>query len=373
MTLAELQSWHRSRRAPLGITLFVSLLALLVLGWIVWPDAFFPAYWFALMFWVQLSLGCLSLLLIQFLTGGEWGRASAPFLRRGASGLLLLLPLFLPAFLALPHIFSWTTINPDVSVQVLVNKQAWLNPTAFILRAIFFLAVLTGLTLYWRRPGWSVGTIGTGWSGPALVAVVLVLSFASCDWLMSIEPTFYSSLYPFMYFSGAMVGTLSALCAIFAFLQVRSDVPVRPELLHALGKLLFAAVLFWGYIVFSQFIIIWTGNLPDEADWYVIRANHGWQWLTLFVVLFHFAIPFCLLLSQKLKREPRRLLRISAALFVVHFAEVYWMMAPKKGVGFYLNPFDLLLPPLIGACWLWFAAGIPATSAETAAALEPAP
>jgi hypothetical protein len=218
-----------------------------------------------------------------------------------------------------------------------------------------FLAVLAALAQYWRQPGLRVGGTGTGWSGPALVAVVLVLSFASCDWMMSLEPSFYSSLYPFMYFSGAMVSTLSALCAIFSWLQLRGITPARPELLHALGKLLFAAVLFWGYIVFSQFIIIWTGNLPDEADWYVVRANHGWQWLTLFVVLFHFAIPFCLLLSQKLKREPRRLFRISAVLFAVHFAEFYWMMAPKRGVGFYLNPFDLLLPALIGACWLWFA------------------
>ena len=203
------------------------------------------------------------------------------------------------------------------------------------------------------------GDPGSGWAGPSLVAVVLVLSFASSDWMMSLEPSFYSSLYPFIYFSGAMVGTLAGLCALLGLGQERRLFPAEPELLHALGKLLFAAVLFWGYIVFSQFIIIWTGNLPDEADWYVVRANHGWQWLTIFVVLFHFAVPFCLLLSQPLKRDARRLGRIAAALFVVHFAEVFWLMAPKKGVHFYFNPFDLVLPLLIGACWLWFVAGVP--------------
>jgi hypothetical protein len=347
------------RNGPgIGLLIFGLLLAMIVLGWIVWPGSFFPAYWFGLMFWVQLSIGCLILLLVQLLTGGKWGEASAPLLRRGAAGLFILLPLFLPVFFALPHIFSWTNIEAGISSEQLVRKQIWLNPAAFITRAIVFLAILAALIQRWRRPGLTVKTPGSGWSGPALVFVILVLSLASCDWMMSIEPSFYSSLYPFMYFAGAMVSTLALMCGAFSWLQMRRICPRQPELLGALGQLFFASVLFWGYIVFSQFIIIWTGNLPDEADWYVVRSHHGWQWLTLFVITFHFAVPFCLLLSRKLKRDPRRLLWISCALFLVHFAEVYWMMAPERGVPFYLNPFDFLMPILIGACWLWFTLGL---------------
>ena len=278
----------------------------------------------------------------------------------------ILLPFFLPVFLALPHIFSWTNIQVGVSSQVLVNKRIWLNPAAFIVRAILFLAILSLIARRWRRPGFRAGDPGTGWSGPSLVFVILVLSLASCDWMMSLEPVFYSSLYPFMYFSGALVSTLAALCGIFAWHCCRGDLKRHAEVLHALKKLLFASIFFWGYILFSQFIIIWTGNLPDEADWYVVRTNNGWQWLTLFVIVFHFFVPFCVLLSEKLKHEPRRLMRICAAIFAVHFAEIYWLMAPQKGVPFHLNPFDVLLPLLIGGCWLWFVAGLrePSVAAE---------
>lgn len=354
-------SWlFRPRHRPrTGVALFVALLVLIILGWLFWPDAFFPAYWFGLMFWVQLSIGCLLLLLVQLLTGGQWGDVSAPLLRRGTAGLFILLPLFLPVFFALPHIFSWTNIQVGVSSQELVRKRIWLNPAAFIIRTAVFLGILTALARRWRSPGLTVKTPGAGWSGPSLVCVVLVLSFASSDWMMSLEPSFYSSLYPFMYFSGGMMSTLALMCGAISWLQLRDIWPRQPEVLDALGQLFFAAVLFWGYIVFSQFIIIWTGNLPDEADWYVVRSHHGWQWLSLFVIVFHFAIPFCLLLSQKLKRNPRRLLRLSCAVFLIHFVEVYWMMAPKNGVPLYVNPFDFLLPILIGGCWFWFIAQLP--------------
>jgi hypothetical protein len=355
MSIADFHQVHERSRRLTGVALFAFLALLIGVGWIFWPDSFFPAYWFGLMFWFQLSIGCLILLLTQFLTGGEWGKASAPLLRLGIKGLFVLLPLFVPAFLALPHIFSWTNIQAGVSSQMLVNKLPWLNPTAFIVRAVVYLAILTWISGCWVRK--NPDSASSGWSGPALVGVILVLSFASSDWMMSIEPSFYSSLYPFMYYSDAMVCTLAMVCGLAAWLQLRGVWPHRPDLLLALGKLLFTAVLFWGYIVFSQFIIIWTGNLPDEADWYVVRSENGWLPLTVIVLVFQFAIPFCILLSQKVKRDARRLLRVSVALFLLHFAEVYWLMAPQRGVHFSLNPFDIILPLVIGACWLWFLSG----------------
>jgi hypothetical protein len=352
MNIADFYTHHERSRRVAGVVLGALLALLVAGGWLLGPDSFFPAYWFGLMFWTQLSIGCLILLLTQFLSGGAWGKASAPFLRLGAVGLVGLLPLFIPVFFALPHIFSWTQIHAGVSSPELVRKQIWLNSPGFIVRTILYLLVLLLIIRRWTPS--AADRNGTGWSGPALVFAILVISLASADWMMSVEPTFYSSLYPFMYYADSMVSTLCAVCGGLAWMQLRGAWPRRPELLLALGKLLFAAVLFWGYIVFSQFIIIWTGNLPDEADWYVIRGEHGWLWLTVFVLAFHFAVPFCLLLSQKLKRDPRRLLRFSIVLFLVHFAEMFWLMAPIRGVGFYLNPFDVLLPLVIGACWLWF-------------------
>lgn len=326
-------------------------LLVLLCGWSIWPDSFFRAYWFGLMFWTQLSLGSLIILLIQFLTGGEWGKVGAPFLQAAASGFFLLLPLYIPVFFSLPHLFSWTKIEPGLSTPALVNKQIWLNSPAFILRSFLYLGAFYFLIRARHRP------VLETMAGPALVLTLLLISFCSSDWMMSLQPTFYSSLYPFLYFSGTLAATFPLLTGTIAWSQSAGLMESNPDLLLAYGKLLFAAVLFWGYIVFSQFIIIWTGNLPDEAEWYVVRAEPAWLWLTLLVVAGHFAIPFCLLLSQKMKKNARQLLLISVWLFVLHFFEVFWMMRPTPGEGFLISPFDFLLPPLMGAMWFGFVLG----------------
>jgi hypothetical protein len=335
-------------RSRVAIGLGAALLLILALGWHFSPNAFFRGYWMALMFWMQLSVGAWVVLLLQALTGGEWGRAATPFLRAAAAGVYLLIPLFLPALFALSNIFSWTHIEVGVSSPALINKLPWLNPTAFIIRTLFYLAALGAMISLRRRN--NLSTL----AGPMLVFTIVLFSFYSADWMMSLQPTFYSSLYPFLYFSGAMVSIFSVLCGLAAATQLRQKTAPNPGLLLALGKLLFASVLFWGYLVFSQFIIIWTGNLPDEAEWYVVRSEPAWLWLTLLVLAAHFAIPFCLLLSQTLKKNARQLLTVSVVLFVMHLLEVFWLMRPTPGFGFRFSVFDVLMPLCIGACWLLF-------------------
>jgi hypothetical protein len=177
--------------------------------------------------------------------------------------------------------------------------------------------------------------------------------------MMSIQPTFYSSLYPFHYFASAMVVTFAVVAGSAAWLEWRGLAPDNPELLLAYGKLLFAAVLFWGYIIFSQFIIIWTGNLPDEAQWYVIRSRADWNPLTMFILATHFVVPFCLLLSQEIKKNARQLFTIAAALVPIHLLEIFWLLRPSPESGLQVSLFDFLLPPLIGVVWLWFVTGRP--------------
>lgn len=338
-----------NRRALSGAVLLVLLAMAVIAGWTISPHAFFRGYWFGLMFWMQLSIGALIILLIQYLSGGRWGEAAAPMLRLIAGGIFLLAVLFLPPLFALPHIFSWTQIRPGLSAEVLANKQVWLNQSFFIGRTIFYLAVFAVIAVLWRRRAVPVAA-----SGPALVFTILLISFAPADWMMSLQPTFYSSLYPFMYFADAMVIAFATLTGTTAWLQLRGIRPADPRLLHDYGKLLFAAVLFWGYIAFAQFIIIWTGNLPDEAAWYVARSERGWMPWTAFVILAYWAVPFCLLLSIQVKRDPRRILRICVALFVLHWVELFWMMRPELGRSLAISPFDVVMPLLLGACWLWF-------------------
>jgi hypothetical protein len=349
--LNALLQTYRTRRIW-GLAAVLLLAAALCAGWRMWPGEFFRGYWFALMFWMQLSIGSLIVLLLQQLTGGAWGQAGAPFLRAASAGIFPMAVLFIPVFFALPHLFPWTNIVPGISPAALVNKQMWLNPTAFTVRSAVYLALFGTITYLWRRQ-----KNGPSAAGPALLAVIVTLSFSSADWMMSLQPTFYSSLYPFLYFAGAMVSTFAMLAGLMAGMQLwepAGDVAKPgPELLHAFGKLLFASVLFWGYINFSQFIIVWTANLPHEAEWYVLRSEPAWLWFTIVLMVAHFALPFCVLLSQQLKRNGGQLLAVAAYLFCVHWLDIFWLMRPAQGEGFRLSLFDIVLPILTGAVWLW--------------------
>jgi len=341
----------QKRRGPVGMALLIVYLFLLIAGWSLWPKAFFRGYWLALMFWTQLTVGAWIVLLLQHLTGGDWGRTASPYLRVATAGFFFLLPLFLPPLFALPDLFSWTSITPGVSAPTLVNKQPWLNTTAFSLRTIFYLAAFATMVRLRNHPRLPQ------FAGPLLLFTVILFSFYSADWMMSLQPTFYSSLYPFVYFSGTLVAIFSLICASAAWLQLRGILPERPDLLLAYGKLLFASVLFWGYIVFSQFIIIWTGNLPDEAEWYVVRSEPAWLWFTVLVLVLHFVVPLSLLLSQSLKKDARRLFAVAAPLFVFHLFEIFWLMRPTPGEGFRVSVFDFIMPMLFGTGWLWFVLG----------------
>jgi hypothetical protein len=301
--------------------------------------SFYPAYWTSLMFWGEVSLGCLIVALLQYLTGGRWGAAALPFLRAGIAAGAWLLPGFLILPFALGKIFPWTAgLPPEIAA-----RGHWLQPGFFLARTLLYLIAfsLAGMAvLRRRRPE------APAWAGPLLIGVILILSLASTDWMMSVDPGFASSLYPFLVAAGAFVAVFSGLAWIAA-----RDSGMEARLRADFGKLLFAAICFWGYINLSQLLIIWTGNLPHEASWYVDRTSHGWRPFTVVLFLLHFAVPFALLLSRPLKEDPRRLGRVAAGLFLVHYLEVFWMTGPRTGEPLRFDPFAVLLPLAMG--WLW--------------------
>ncbi|HEY8965575.1 MAG TPA: hypothetical protein VIM58_03975, partial [Candidatus Methylacidiphilales bacterium] len=183
------------------------------------------------------------------------------------------------------------------------------------------------------------------WAGPLLVGIALVLSLASTDWMMSLDPRIASSLFPFLFAAGAFVAVFSGL----AFLMSRTG--IEPDLLADFGKLLFASLCFWGYIELGHLLIVWTGNLPHEATWYLSRVEHGWKPFTVALFFLHLGIPFFLLLSRPLKEAPRFLGAIAGGVFLVHYLEVFWMTAPRDGLPLRFDPFDPLL--FLGIGWAW--------------------
>lgn len=323
---------------------------------------------FAHLFWTGVSIGCVSLLMINHLTGGVWGAVIRRLLEAGARALPLLALLFLPIALGVARIYEWARPEVVAADPVLRMKQPYLNIPFFLVRAVFFFAVwslLARLLSQWSLELDRTGSLRfarrlRGLSGAGLVLLGFTITFSAVDWAMSLNPHWYSTIYGILFMVGQ---TLSAMALVIVLLvRFRDESPfptaVRPPVLHDLGKLLFAFVMLWAYVNLSQFLIVWSGNLPEEIPWYVQRLRGGWRLLALLIVVFHFTLPFLLLLSRDLKRNAPTLAKVAALLFLVRLVDLYWLVAPDlhHDGGFHPSWMDVAAPIGIGGIWLyWFA------------------
>jgi hypothetical protein len=290
--------------------------------------------------WLATTLvGALALLMILHAARAEWPVAIRRLLESLVAALPVLLLLFIPLGAGLSHLYAWR--NPDASVPGLVrvvrHQGLWWNPLFFWLRAALYLGTWTLLGALLRR--WSLAQDADGalhWtqrserlSAGGLAALAFTLTFAAFDWFMSLTPLWYSSLFGLYLFAGGFVAALALLVwgvgraagseALGAFVTSGHRL--------ALGKLLFAQVVFWGYLAFSQFFIVWIAHIPREAVWWAPRSR-GWAGVSLLVALVHFAVPFALLLSRDLKLMPRAMAALSALLLVAHYLDLYWLVMP---------------------------------------------
>jgi hypothetical protein len=198
-----------------------------------------------------------------------------------------------------------------------------------------------------------------GLSGGGLVLLGLTITFSSIDWAMSLDPHWFSTIYGMIFMVGQALSALAFVIVCVAILGAQkplSDV-VRPGTIHDLGKLMLAFVMLWTYVNFSQFLIMWSGNLPEEIPWYIRRIQGGWLYLALGLVLFHFAVPFLLLLSRDLKRNARPLALVAGLLLAFRVADVYWFVAPDSAghgaaTGAAFHWLDIALPLGLGGLWV---------------------
>lgn len=353
--IGRIQKW------ALIAALVGSLLA--ALGWYLSPIAFFSAYLTAFLFWLGISLGCLAVVMIHHLTGGGWGMSIRRICEASYSVLPLLAVLFLPVLIGLPILYPWARPELIEHDAILQGKQPYLNPQGFILRAVLYFAI-------WIASGFLLNRMSAGqdaageyprrrrlalWSGPALVLWVLTVTFASVDWSMSLEPHWFSSMYGVLYIAGWGVAGLAF--AIVTLLLLRSYAPMSAmynlSRQHDLGNFLLAFVMFWSYVSFSQYLIIWSGNLPEEIPWYINRSHGGWQAFPVALMLLHFLVPFLLLLSRQAKRIPRWLLSISLLLLVMRWVDLYWTVVPAFSPAvFWVHWLHIVLPIAIGGWWM---------------------
>jgi hypothetical protein len=341
----------------------VAGLALSLAGGLFDQGQAFRSYLMAYALWMDFPLGCLALGLIQFITGGEWGLALRRIVEAGARTMPLMAMLFIPIFFGLPLIYLWA--RPEVVAQdpLLQHKSAYLNSAGFIARSIFYLLAWSALAYYLDR----LSSEQDRSDDPRLLGrlqrlsiggVVLLgftASFAAIDWLMSLEPHWYSTVYGATVAWGSVLTAMAFAIVVLVLLAGRPPLNrvVRPQLLNELGSLLLAFVILWGYLGYFQYMLIWAGNLSEEIPWFLRRTFGVWQPIGVAVVLGTFAVPFSLLLFRDLKRNPRYLAAIAGFLLLTRPLDVFWLIKPAfVGEGWVLHWLDLTTAIGLGGLWL---------------------
>lgn len=323
------------------IALGVGIVGLLfcLLGWFVEPRQFFMAYLFAELFWVGVALGSMGFLMIHYLTGGDWGWPVRRFCEAAAKTIPLAGLFFIPIFFGLHDLYPWAMPAKLAASDVLQHKQPLLNPPFFIGRAVLAFVIWSSMAYFlnkWSReqdetldpaPMKRIRTL----SGPGLVIYPLTITMTHVDWIMSLEPKWYSTMFPILICIGQLLGALAFVIVLLYWLGPRTSLAqiLGKENFHHLGSLLLAMAMMWAYLSFGQLIIIWSGDLPHEISWYLHRIAGGWRWIVVFLFLFHFLVPFFLLLSRRIKRTAAALAAIAGAIFVAHIIDVWWLVTPS--------------------------------------------
>jgi hypothetical protein len=338
-------------------------LGLCGLGGLADPRQFFASYLLGWVFWASVALGCLPIVMLQHLTGGAWGLVLRRILEAAVGTLPGVAVSFLPVVLGSEQLYLWARPEAVAADPILQEKAPYLNVSFFALRSVAYFAIWIGVGTALLR--WSAQQDETGdvvlarrmqvFSGPGLLACGLATTFASVDWLMSLEPHWYSTIFGMWFFASQGLAAFAFAVALLVGLSDRPPLAsvLRPGIFHDLGKLLLAFVMVWAYLSFSQFLIIFSGNLPEEIPYYLDRSRGGWQWVAAAIVVFHFALPFVLLLSRDLKRDARRLALVALLVFAMRFVDLLWLVVPvfhSEGLG--LHWMDLLLPLGLGGLWL---------------------
>jgi hypothetical protein len=352
-----------SRLRNLGLGIGVVAAAGAVAGYFGDPGQFTRSYLLGLMLWISLPLGCLALLMIQHLSGGDWGVVARRILEASSRTLWFFLILFVPLMIwGLPALYGrWLTPESE-----LVASKGWyLNVPDFRLRTGIYFAVWIALAWLLNRlsrrqdsePDPVLLKRMQAISAPGLIVYVLAATFASFDWLMSLTPKWYSTMYGVYFVGGHGLAALAFLILVARHLSHREPMNevFAPRHFHDWGKLMFAFVILWAYFSISQFLIIWSGNLPDEISWYLPRFHTGWVVVSAALLIFHFGVPFVLLLSRDLKRHAARLAWVAVFLLVMRWLDLLWQIAPTfHPEGFHLSWMDVVVPLGIGGLWLGY-------------------
>jgi hypothetical protein len=354
----------RARIRTVALAAGVLGLVLAALGWLLDPTAFFAGYLTAFLLWSGITLGCLGTALLQQVTGGLWGLTLRRISEAGARTLPLVAVMFVPLLFGLAFLYPWMRPEEVASSAALQQKTPYLNAPFFVGRAVLYLVswlVLSRLLNRWSAEEdrvadpavtsrlWRFGVGG-------LIVLGLTAAFAMIDWVMSLEPEWYSTIYPSMVATGGLLGAFAFMILVALYLAPRSELGalVTPRVRNDLGSMLLAFLMLWAYQSFSQYLLIWSGNIQEEATWYVRRESGVWGWMAVAIIALGFFLPFFLLIFREIKRSTRWLAATAALVLAMRVVEDLWLVGPGLGLGGLYIGIGLAAMVGLGGIWLWW-------------------
>ena len=327
------------------------------------PRQFFFSWLVAFLFFLSLAVGALFFVLIQFAAQGGWGIVLRRIGETTFATIPVIAALFLPLLLGIHDLFEWSHAEAVAADALLRWKAPYLNVPFFLIRAALYFGIWSFIALLYYRG--SRGQDGTGdpgvsarlrrLAGPAIIVLALTQTFASVDWIMSLTPHWYSTMFGVYFFAGSFVGFIALLSVVVVAMRGAGllDTVISAEHLHDIGKFLFAFTVFWTYIAFSQFFLVWYANLPEETTWYKARMEGSWMSVSLFLMAGHFVAPFFYLMGRAVKRRGWTLAVGGAWLLAMHFVDLYWQVMPTlHPEGLRPSVLDVAALVAVGGCFV---------------------
>lgn len=346
------------RSLIIGIVLSI----VVIIGAFFQPGQFFRAYLISFMGWLGIALGSMAMVMLRHLTKGGWGMVIRRILGAAMRTMPLMALLFIPILFGLRWLYPWMADEQTLKARDIAGlAHDYLNPPMFIMRAVIYFAIWLGITFLltkWSRqqdtPPVRNATHFKRLSAPGLILYAFTITFASVDWVMSIDAKWISTIYGLIFLAGQ---GLAAICFAVAIEKILARYSPMRELLKRdfvqdHGKLILTFVMLWAYFSFSQLLIDWAGNLPDEISFYTRRLYNGWEYVAIFLVAFHFAIPFIFLLSRPFKRDIDRLAWLAIWLLFMGYVDLFWLAEPSFSKTFTVTWFDVVVPIAMGGLWL---------------------
>jgi len=370
LTAPEVVRKISQRSLVIGVLFAVGAGALSVIH----PDEFYRAYLLGFMCWLGVALGSMAILMIRHLTGGGWGTVIRRILGAAMRTLPLLAILFIPIIVAVwqQRIYPWamplaSIQDPHVREHLEKHsfiKASYLNFSGFLIRAIIYFViwnVLSFLLSMWSKQTDHAGAPNNSQrfkavAGPGLILYGFTISFAAIDWVMSLDPSWISTIFGLILLIGEV---LSAMCFAVVVERILFEYKpmsemLKPSFVHDHGKWMLTFIMVWAYFSFSQWLIIWAGNLPNEITFYLRRINGGWGFVAMSLVLFHFSVPFAILLSREFKRNIRQLVWVAVLLLLMCYVDLFWIIEPNFSKTLAITLADVVVPIAIGGVWLWY-------------------